>query len=87
VIPMNLIDFSSAPDTPIERLVWMGGLRQAVLAEIEAEFQRTYFEARLQGMMESALDLKLHPKKKAVAWTRHENEARGRVVARWGDGY
>lgn len=86
-MPMNYIDFSSAPEAPIARLIWMGGLRQAVLAEIEAEFQRTYFDARLQGMLDTALSLNLHPKKKVLAWTRHENEARGRVVARWGDGY
>jgi hypothetical protein len=82
----NYLDLSSAPTDPIERLVWLSGLDQAVKREINLEWQRTYFEARLSGVFEQALNLGLHPKKRALAWTRHENEARGRAISRWGDG-
>jgi hypothetical protein len=82
---MNYIDFSTAPTDPIQRLAWMGGLNQALRTEVEAEFQRTYFEARIQGTLGPAIDLKLHSKKRVVAMTRHENEARGRAVSNWGD--
>lgn len=81
------LDLSSAPSDPIERLVWLSGLDQAVRKEINAAWQETYFEARLKGMFDTALNLNLHPRKKALAWTRHENEALGRAVSRWNDGF
>lgn len=84
---MGLIDFSSAPTDPIERLVWLGGIDRALRAEVESEWQRSYFEARLEGRFDAALGLNLHSKKRALAWTRRENESCGRVVARWRDGY
>lgn len=84
---MTYLDLSSAPENPIERLAWLSGLDQAVRREINLAWQATYFEARLQGMFDTALNLDLHPKKRALAWTRHENEARGRSVSRWNDGY
>lgn len=79
------LDLSSAPTDPIERLLWLSGLDQAVRKEINLAWQSAYFEARKQGVFQAALDLKLHPKKRALAWTRHENEALGRAIARWGD--
>ena len=84
---MNYIDFSSAPDNPIERLVWLSGLDQALRKEINAAWQEAYFDARVQGMLPEALDLRFHATKRVMAWTRHENEARGRVITRWRDGH
>lgn len=84
---MNYIDFSEAPDNPVERLVWLSGLDQALRKEINAAWQNAYFDARQQGMLGKAIDLGLHARKRILAWTRHENEARGRVITRWRDGY
>lgn len=82
----NYLDLSSAPENPIERLAWLSGIDQAVKREINLAWQEAYFDARFQGMFQQALDLKLHARKRALAWTRHENEAKGRPVSRWGDG-
>lgn len=84
---MTLVDLSSAPVDPIERLAWLSGIDQALRREVNDAWQQTYFEARMKGQFDTALALKLHPKKRALAWTRHENEARGRAISNWGDGY
>jgi hypothetical protein len=79
------LNLQDAPENPIERLAWLSGLDQAVKKEINRAWEDAYFEARFQGVFQQALDLKLHPKKRALAWTRHGNEARGRSVGRWND--
>lgn len=84
VSTMN-IDFTEAPEDPIERLMWLSGARASFEAQVNAQWQRAYFEARQQGRFDSALDLGYHSEKRALAWTRAENEARGRMM-RWGDG-
>jgi hypothetical protein len=84
---MNYIDFSNAPENPIERLVWLSGINAAVQKEINGAWQLAYFDARQQGMFPEALALGLHSLKRALAWTRHENEARSRVITRWRDGF
>lgn len=81
-----ILNLSPAPEDPIERLLWLSGVNAAVRRELDAEFQRTYFEARFSQRLEPALHLGLHPVKKVLAWTRAENESRGRAI-RWGDGY
>ena len=80
------IDFSQAPHDPIKRLVWLSGAKEAFDAQVNAMWQSAYFEARLTGRFQAALDLNLHSKKKALAFTRAANEGRGRAM-RWGDGY
>jgi hypothetical protein len=67
--------------------VWLDGVMQAVKDELDAANQKAYYDARVQGMFSEALDLRLHPKKRALAWTRHENEANGRSIWRWNDGF
>jgi len=81
-----VIDFSQAPDDPIERLVWLSGARDAFDAQVETMWQTAYFEARLTGRIETALGLHIHSRKRALAFTRAENERRGRPT-HWGDGY
>jgi hypothetical protein len=81
----QILDFSDAPDHPIERLVWLSGVMAEAKEELNAEYQRTYFEARSQGMMKQAINLGIHSRKTALAFTRHENNARGRVIRRWED--
>lgn len=80
------IDFSDAPHDPLERLVWLSGAKAAFDAQVNAEWQRAYFEARLTGRFQDALDLGLHSRKRALTLTRAENERRGRSL-RWGDGF
>lgn len=84
---MTILNLDDAPDSPVERIVWLDGVMQAAKRELNLALQEAYFEARLQGLFQQALDLKLHPKKRALAWTRHENEARGRAIARWNDDF
>lgn len=81
-----LIDFSDAPKDAIERLVWLSGARQAFDAEVNAQWQRAYFEARQTGRFQTALELRYHSRKRALAFTRAENERTGRQW-HWGDGY
>lgn len=73
------------PHDPVERLMYLSGVMQAVRSELESEVRLAYFEARQQGLFDAALALRYHSEKKALAWTRAENEARGRTW-RWGDG-
>lgn len=79
-----MVDFTDAPDDTIERLMWLSGVKEAVDRELDAQWSRAYFEARLQGQFDAALDLGYHSHKKVMAYTRGENERRGRLI-RWGD--
>jgi hypothetical protein len=79
---LNLYD---APDDPIERLMWLSGVREQVEREMTGEWREAYFTARLTGRLPEALALRLHSRKRVMAWTRQGNELRGRMV-RWGDG-
>jgi len=81
------IDFTGAPDDPIERLVWLGGAREVLDNELRNAWQVAYFESRMTGRIDQALALKLHARKRVLAFTRAENERRGRVIRSWGDGF
>lgn len=80
----NLLDLSDAPEDPIERLIWLSGVMTQVKRELEPEYRLAYFWSRFTGRFDEALGLNLHSKKKALAFTRAENESRGRMI-RWGD--
>lgn len=82
----QILNLDEAPSDPIERLLWLGGVMKAVRRELDTAFRLAYYEARLQGVFPQALALGLHSRKRAVAWTRNENEARGRTVSHWRDG-
>lgn len=79
-----ILRMDEAPDDPFERLMWLSGVREQVLHELELELRRVYFTLRLEGRLDEAEALNLHSHKRIMAWTRAENEARGRMV-RWGD--
>jgi hypothetical protein len=81
------IDFTGAPSDPIERLVWLSGAKQVLDTELGSAWQVAYFEARMTGRLDQALALKQHARKRVLAYTRAENERRGRVIRAWGDGY
>lgn len=80
-----LLNLDAAPDDAIERLIWLGGVMEQVKKELDAEFRKSYFDARLSQRLDPALDLKLHSHKRVMAFTRAQNQATGRSV-RWGDG-
>jgi hypothetical protein len=80
-----ILNLEEMPEQPIERLLWLSGVMEAVKAELDVEFAEAYYEARLEGTFDTATGLGLHSKKRALAFTRGENERRGRAV-RWGDG-
>jgi hypothetical protein len=80
-----LLNLSEAPKDPIERLMYLSGVREQVASELEAELSDAYFQARLQHRFEAALAAGPYAPKRALALTRHENQRRGRSV-RWGDG-
>lgn len=81
---MTILRFDNAPDDPIERLLWLSGVREQVEREMEGEWREAYFNARLTGRLDDALALRLHSFKRIMAWTRAGNELRGRMI-RWGD--
>jgi hypothetical protein len=81
----RLLNLRNAPEDPIERLVWLGGVKEAVEKEMEDEWSEAYFWSRFTGRLDDALALKLHSRKRVMAFSRHWNERVGRQV-RWGDG-
>jgi hypothetical protein len=81
----RILDLSGAPDDPIERLIWLGGVLEQVNKELEPEWREAYFWCRFTGRLSEAMGLGLHSRKKVMAYTRAENENRGRMI-RWGDG-
>lgn len=80
-----ILNLDDAPTDPIERLLWLSGVKEQVQRELDEDFARTYYAARVEGVFEVALGVGLHSKKKALSFTRKENERRGRTV-RWNDG-
>lgn len=79
-----ILNLKSAPDDPVERLVWLGGVQEQVDRELDAAFTEAYFWSRFTGRLETAIDLGIHSRKRIMAYTRHGNEAAGRMI-RWGD--
>lgn len=80
-----LLDVSAAPSDPIERLVWLSGVKDQVAKEMDEQWSDAYFWARFTGRLDAALSLGLHGRKRIMAYTRAANEHRGRTV-RWNDG-
>ncbi len=81
---MTILNLDDAPHDPLEKLLYLSGVNEAVSAELDAAYQSAYFEARLSGRFDAALGLGLHSKKTALRFTRRENVARSRML-RWGD--
>jgi len=61
--------------------------REVLDNELRNAWQVAYFESRMTGRIDQALALKLHARKRVLAFTRAENERRGRVIRSWGDGF
>lgn len=82
---MTILNLSEAPEDPVERVAWLGGVLEAARAELDEAFSLAYFEARLQGQLDAAVHAGPYARKRVLAFTRHENQKRGRSV-RWNDG-
>jgi len=81
---MQILNLSEAPEEPLHRLMWLSGVRDQVALELDEQYRAAYFQLRLQNRLVEAFDLGLHSPTKVLAYTRQENEARGRLV-RWND--
>lgn len=79
-----ILNLTAAPKDPIERLMWLTGVKEQARKELDAALAEAYFEARLRHQLPAALAAGPYAKKRVLAMTRGENERRGRVV-RWGD--
>lgn len=82
---MTLLNLNDMPNDPIEAIQWLGGVKAAVEKELDNAYAENYFAARQQGRFQYALDLGIHGKKRALAYTRRWNNQLGRMI-RWNDG-
>lgn len=82
---MTILNLDGLPDDAIERLLWLSGVAEQVKTELDQAWRDAYFDARFTGRLDQAEGLALHSHKRVMAFTRAENEARGRMI-RWGDG-
>lgn len=82
---MAILDTHTMPKDPIEQIIWLDGVKEAVAKELEQHYEEAYFNARLTQRFAAALQVGRASKKRALAWTRSANEKRGRAV-RWNDG-
>lgn len=80
-----LLNMEDAPEDPIERIMWLSGVKQQANAELDDALGAAYFSARLQRRLDTAVAAGPYARKRVLALTRRENEKRGRTV-RWGDG-
>lgn len=79
-----ILNLSSAPKDPIERIIWLDGVADAVRRELYEAYSEAYFNARLQRRFDTALEVGKTSRKRALAMTRRHNERTGRSV-RWAD--
>lgn len=83
-VQKKILDLSDLPHDALERLLWLSGVMEQVKAELEPEWRKAYYDARLQQRLDAAEALGFHSHKRVMAYTRAENNARGRTV-HWGD--
>lgn len=80
-----ILNLADAPTDPIERIMWLDGVNKAVARELDTAFEEAYYNARIEGRFEAAVEAGHASRKRALAWTRARNQAQGRPL-RWGDG-
>lgn len=80
------LDLTGLPDDPLEALAFLLDVEAQVKGELERAYARTYFEARLGGVIDVAIDLRRHGRKRILAMTRRLNYEGGSSV-RWRDSY
>lgn len=72
------------PDDPLERLRYLLETEREVGEQLEEAYARAYFDARLTGQIEPAMDLHRHSRKDILAMTRRLNHEAGQLVS-WND--
>lgn len=82
---MSLLNLAEAPLDPIERLLWLSGVKEQAHCELEQALSEAYYNARLQQRLDAAITAGPYARKRVLRLTRQENQRRGRTV-RWGDG-
>lgn len=82
---VHLLDLSTAPTDPVERVFWLDGVLAKVKDELADELADAYFQARLEGRFDAALRVGRTSRTKALKMTRRKNEQSGRSI-RWSDG-
>lgn len=82
---MDILRLDDAPKDSIKRLMYLSGVMAQVREELDLALAEAYYEARLQRRLDTALSLGYHSRKRVLAYTRAENERRGRTM-RWQDG-
>jgi hypothetical protein len=80
-----ILNLDNMPRDSIKRLMWLSGVKEKATDELDQALAEAYYQARLERRLDTALALGLHSRKRVLAWTRRENERRGRTV-RWADG-
>lgn len=80
-----ILNLDAAPADPIERVMWLSGVAEQARKELDLAFASAYFEARLEQRLDTAISAGPYAKKRVLAYTRAENQRRGRTV-RWNDG-
>lgn len=81
----NILNLTDAPTDPIEKIMYLSGVKEQVTKELDQAFAEAYFDARLQHRLDAALKAGPYALKRVLRYTRQENQRRGRLV-RWGDG-
>jgi len=81
-----ILNTANMPADPIEQIIFLDSVQEQVDRELDALYQQAYFDARATGRLETALRIGRASRKRALRWTRRQNEATGRTL-RWNDGY
>ena len=82
---MPILNLTKAPTDPVARVMWLDGVMEAVKSELDEQYERAYYGARVQGRFDAAVQAGKASKSKALAYCRRQNEKMGRPM-RWGDG-
>jgi hypothetical protein len=80
-----ILDLRRAPKDPVERIAYLDTVLAKAREEVEAALAEAYFDARLEGVFDTAVRLGKCSRKRALMFTRKWNEQTGRSV-RWNDG-
>lgn len=81
---MGILNTGDLPRDPVEQIMWLDGVKAQVTEELDLLYEEAYFQARVTGRFDAAVNTGRASRKRALAWTRRGNEKRGRTI-RWND--
>lgn len=84
-VGMTILNLNGLTGDPTHDLIWLGGVKQAVTAELDDAYAEVYAGLRREGRLEWAIKNGPHGKKRILALTRRWNRERGQMI-RWNDG-